>query len=393
MERSQEFSEVQSSSAELQRAQAKRRFSGRKLFCAAVQLAPRYRYVRRARLRACVERGERGQHHRDGAAAGARPALAPPPCGSATSAQRCAGLHGLAAPGEHDAGAAGGVPRADRRDQRGWLRAGDRQRGGRRRAAGARADGRGTIEVLVLTRLENLAFGAKAPSTSTAARSLPARRATPTPRRSGTNCGTSAACSCASRPSRTGRAGAPCARRLRRRDGGRKISAVGRAGPALLRAGARPPVGLVGGRRHRARRRRGPLPQRRRGRSARWTARCSTRGATRRRTRATSAARLAPTKWTRWAWPAYLGDGRTAEEALADPRVCPHAAPGALAGVGGVRTAVATALADTLHDEARRRRRRWRRPARPSTTSRSASHCGWPSTRARRSAVAALAEI
>ena len=63
------------------------------------------------------------------------------------------------------------------------------------------------------------------------------------------------------------------------------------------------------------------------------------------------AARLAPTKWTRWAWPAYLGDGRTAEEALADPRVCPHAAPGALAGVGGVRTVVATALADTLHDE------------------------------------------
>ena len=110
------------------------------------------------------------------------------------------------------------------------------------------------------------------------------------------------------------------------------------------------PVGLVGGRRHRARRRRRPFAAAAtRARSARssWTARCSTRGAAARRTRATRRPRASRRQSGRAGrGPPALGDGRTAEEALADPRVCPHAAPGALAGVGGVRTVVATALDD-----------------------------------------------
>ena len=65
------------------------------------------------------------------------------------------------------------------------------------------------------------------------------------------------------------------------------------------------------------------------------------------------AAWLAPAAWIKWAWSAYLGV-ETAHEvaaALADPRVCPHTAPGGLDGIRGLPVLLVTSSADALHDE------------------------------------------
>ena len=412
MERSQEFSEVESSSAEVQRAQAREGFSGRKLFCPkavnSFAACPRYRYVRRARLRACVEGvesageanitemeplpapvplwrhpemrvGDKALNAILGCMGWPFPANAPTPVQLAAFRARI------------DAISAAGF--AQETAKKGWKETALRV---------PRADGGGTIEVLVLTRFENLAFGAKAPlivhfhgGAFTAGTPRDANTA-PLWNKLWDECGVQpCVASVAYRvapehpaPAAFDDAMAAVKFLLRSDELGLRFlyeparvhlsgSSAGAAialavGAALCRSGDASAVGSLFL----------DCPM--------LDPRCDTPSYARN----ASAARLAPTKWTRWAWPAYLGDGRTAEEALADPRVCPHAAPGALAGVGGVRTVVATALADTLHDEGA--------AAAAALAAAGAavhhveirgSHCGWLFDKgAAQRAVAALAE-
>ena len=115
-------------------------------------------------------------------------------------------------------------------------------------------------------------------------------------------------------------------------------------------------------------------------------------------TRNSAAAWLAPAKWIKWAWGAYLGtptaEGRRA--ALRDPRVCPHTAPGGLEGVAGLPVVLTTAKADVLHDEGVAMAQAWRQAgADVLHVDCAASHCmGWTfDTKSSRAASERLAAL
>ena len=210
---------------------------------------------------------------------------------------------------------------------------GTAKKGWKRLAAGAGADGSDAIEVHVLTRFENWPSAPRRADRPLPRRRVHCRHAARRQHRAALEQTVGRVRRAAvRRVRRVPGPRAPCARRLRRRDGGRKfLLRSDELGLRFLCEPARPPVGLVGGRRHRARRRRGPLPQRRRERGqlallglpdARPAVRCTVVRAQRvggaPRADKVDALGVAATSAT------------AARRRRRSPlRVCPHAAPGA----------------------------------------------------------------